>query len=112
MAKSKLSFLPSFFRKYGDEIAVAGRALLTIASGIALDPRERQTLNEGVGALLNVKDAIEESMGKVEAALETIGEAKISKADVKAAVQEIVPDLLASLVEAGIKKALEDKGNG
>jgi hypothetical protein len=94
--------LTKFLRHFAGEYRQIGSALLTLAAGIALQPREREEVNNAVSVITNAADNIEKS-------LKTLKEATPNKAMVTAAVKDLLPDMLAGMVEAQVRAALEAK---
>jgi hypothetical protein len=100
-----MSTFSKFLRRFAGEYRSIGGALLNIAAGVALPPREKEEVVNAVGAIMAAAD-------NIEASLKTLKEAGApSASQVKAAVKEalpdLLPDLLAGLVEAELRKRLD-----
>ena len=99
-----MSQFSKFLNKYAGEIKAIGSLAMTLARGVGLDPQERRAVEQAAEGLANAADSIEKSLKDVKA----LTEIKISKADLKKAVEDMLPDIVADLVAAGVKKALAE----
>jgi hypothetical protein len=100
-ARNPVSRFGSFLSRYSGEIRGVAGALAAIAGGIALPNNERERVNNAVNDLLNGADNIMRGID----AVKDIGAP--SKEQVRDVVQAILPDLIAGLVEAELRKRLE-----
>ena len=104
-----MSKLSSFLRKLSPEYRAIGQAMVPIALGIALDPKERANVQNVVDMVQNAADNIEASLDAVEKA----EKAGVSKADIKKhlkeIVEEVLPDMLAGMIEKQMREALAGK---
>jgi len=98
-----MSKFSSFLRRHAGEINGLGSALLTLAAGVALAPGERRKVEEAASALTDGAANIIAGINKVK----ELGAP--TNTQVKNALAEILPDLLGGLVEAEVRKRLENK---
>jgi len=91
---SRLSKLAGFVMHYGREISAVAGILRTVAGGIGLDPREREAVAETLDRLEGVQERI---MAGIDA-LSQATEIKVSKADIKNTVKELLPEIIAGVV--------------
>lgn len=108
---SFFSKFPKFLVKYSDELRTVGSSLGLLLRFIPVSPVDRAKLNVAFEALTTAADSIAgsiEDVQKMAKAAENAKTVKVSKSDIKAAVQELAPDLLGGLIEAGIRKALAE----
>ncbi len=100
-----MSTLSKFLKRFSPEYLRLGQALLTVAGGIALQPRER---DEVVGAANEIITAAR----NIQEGLKTLKDNAPSTAQVKAAVTaelpKLLPDLIGGLVEVEVRKRLEE----
>lgn len=102
-----MSSLSKFLGKFASEYREVGGAIATIAMGVALDPSERAKVQ-------GVVDVVQKAADNIEASLEGAGklaDAGLSKSQLKAALKEVVaellPDMLAGLVETAVRDAVK-----
>lgn len=99
-----MSTLSKFLHRFAGEYRSIGGALLNLAAGVALPPREKEQVVSAVGTIMTAAD-------NIEASLKTLKDNAPTAAQVKAAVKEqlpdLLPDLLAGLVEAELRKRLD-----
>lgn len=99
-----MSTFSKFLNRYSGEISSIGTLALSLARGMGLDPQERRQIENTARGLQEASERIKESLSDVA----KLTEIKISKAELKKAVEEMLPDIVADLVAAGVAKALEE----
>lgn len=99
-----MSTFSKFLNRYSGEISSIGTLALSLARGMGLDPQERRQIENTARGLQEASERIKESLSDVA----KLTEIKISKAELKKAVEEMLPDIVTGLVAAGVTKALED----
>jgi len=95
-----------FLRKLSPEMLGMGRALLTMAGGIALQSAERRQVEDAANQFITGAE-------NIMAGIDSIKDMGLSpdelKKEVRAAVKETLPDIIGGLSEAALRKLLEDK---
>lgn len=97
-----MSKFSSFLRRHSGEIGGLGRALFVLAAGVALPPGERRKVEEAATALTDGAANILAGIDKVK----ELGAP--TNTQVKNALAEILPDLLGGLVEAEVRRRLDE----
>jgi len=86
-------------------LASLGHALLTVAAGVALQPREKQSVVDTAQDFIDLAHTLDERLKGLKDA------PRPTKAELKAALAELLPDALAGIVEAQVRKIVEEKAN-
>lgn len=97
-----MSDFSKFLRRFSGEYRGIGHALATLVAGVALQPAERKQATDAIDNIFTAADNIEKS-------LKNLKETTPSKAQVVAAVKELLPDMLAGMVETQVRAALAAK---
>lgn len=100
-----MSKFSSFLRKFAPEYREIAKSLATVVVGIALNPDERKQVLAVTDMIQNAADKIEESLNAVERA----EKAGIDKTALKAAMRELLPDIIGGLSETALRALLEKK---
>lgn len=100
-----MSKFSSFLRKFAPEYRELAKSLATVVVGIALNPDERKQVLAVTDMIQGAADKIEESIGAVEKA----EQAGIDRNALKAAMRELLPDIIGGLSEAALRAMLEKK---
>ena len=102
-----MSKLSVFVRKYGEEIGIVGKVLLSVGLRIPMDLNDRKTLEAETSALIQASQNIASSYNKID---EVLKQVKPSAAQVKAAVKAevgpVIEKLVAELVRAELEKLM------
>jgi hypothetical protein len=98
-----MSTFSKFLRRFAGEYRSIGGALLNIAAGVALPPREKEEVVNAVGTIMAAAD-------NIEASLKTLKEVNApTQAQVTEAVKLALPDIIGGLSEAALRELLERK---
>lgn len=100
-----MSKLSSFLRKFAPEYRALAGSLGTIALGIALNPAERDAVLKVSQTIGNAADSIEAHLQEVQQA-EAAG---IDKEALRAAMKELIPDIIGGMSEAAIRAIFESR---
>lgn len=99
-----MSKFSSFLKKHSAELSSVASVLGMVVRALPIDPGDKRSVERAL-------DSLHESAANIKKAATDLaknGDAKVTKTELKNALSEMVPDLLGELVEAGIKKALEN----
>lgn len=98
-----MSIFSKFLRRFSGEYRTIGGALLTIAAGVALPPREKEQVIGAVGTIMTAAD-------NIEASLKTLKDVSApTQSQVTEAVRLALPDIIGGLSEAALRELLERK---
>lgn len=109
---SIFSKITKFIGRYGDEIHTVASSLSLLTRLLPIDKGDRDKIEAATTSLFEASTSIAESISEVEKAAKAVENAKnikVSKADIKNAVAELAPDLLAGMIETAVRKALADQ---
>lgn len=100
-----MSKLSSFLRKFAPEYRELAKSLATVVVGIALNPDDRKQVLAVTDMVQKAADNIEASIKEVEKS-EAVG---VDKNTLKAAMKELLPDIIGGLSESALRAMLEKK---